>query len=43
MRKYLRILEKGNVINRKNHAEYGGILANEILKINLEKKVIALR
>ena len=22
----------GNVINRKNHAEYGGILANEILK-----------
>ena len=22
----------GNVINRKNHAEYGGILANDILK-----------
>ena len=22
----------GNAINRKNHAEYGGLLANEILK-----------
>ena len=31
----------GNVVNRKNHAEYGAILANDILKdtdyINLRK------
>ncbi len=32
----------GNAINRKNHAEYGGILANDILKsmdISLEDRV----
>ena len=34
--------EIGNVINRKNHAEYGGILANDILRntdMSLEDRV----
>lgn len=35
----------GNFINRKNHAEYGGILANDILKqtdMSLEDRVIVV-
>ncbi len=35
----------GNVINRKNHAEYGAILANDILKqtdMSLEDRVIVV-